>query len=133
MLAFAAATHTPVGALFLPEPPVERLPIADLRTFADQGLARPTPDLLETIFLCQQRQDWYRDFALTVRLPESGFVGSAALSDRPEDVAARMAETLGFDVAARAACRTWVWVRMAHTFDIAFSGWSHSYVQSFSS
>jgi Zn-dependent peptidase ImmA (M78 family) len=40
-------------------------------------------------------------------MSEAAFVGSADLGERPQDVAARMAETLGFDVAARAACRTW--------------------------
>jgi Zn-dependent peptidase ImmA (M78 family) len=105
--AFAQALHVPIGYLFLPEPPEEPLPIPDFRTHDGRGVRRASPDLLDMLYACQERQGWYRDFALTVRLPESGFVGSAALSDRPEDVAARMAETLGFDVAARAACRTW--------------------------
>jgi Zn-dependent peptidase ImmA (M78 family) len=59
------------------------------------------------LYACQERQGWYREFALTVRMPEVDFVGSASLEDRPQDVAARMAQVLGFDLAARAACRTW--------------------------
>lgn len=105
--AFAQTVHVPIGYLFLPEPPDEPLPIPDFRTHDGRGVRRASPDLLDMLYACQERQGWYRDFALTVRMPEAAFVGSAALSERPEDVAARMAEALGFDVAARAACRTW--------------------------
>lgn len=105
--AFAQALHVPIGYLFLPEPPEEPLPIPDFRTHDGRGVRRASPDLLDMLYACQERQGWYHEFALTVRMPEAAFVGSAALSDRPQEVAARMADVLGFDVAARAACRTW--------------------------
>lgn len=105
--AFAQAVHVPIGYLFLPEPPEEPLPIPDFRTHDGRGVRRASPDLLDMLYACQERQGWYRDFALTVRMPEAAFVGSAGLGDSPQDVAARMAETLGFNVAARATCRTW--------------------------
>ncbi|HRY23526.1 MAG: ImmA/IrrE family metallo-endopeptidase [Geminicoccaceae bacterium] len=105
--AFAQTLHVPIGYLFLSEPPVERLPIPDFRTHGGRGVRSTSPDLLDMLYACQERQGWYRDFALTVRMSEAAFVGSADLGERPQDVAARMAETLGFDVAARAACRTW--------------------------
>jgi hypothetical protein len=54
---FARATFTPAGFLFLQEPPVERVPIPDSCTVAGARSNRPTPDLLDTIYLCQQRQD----------------------------------------------------------------------------
>ncbi|MEN2976941.1 hypothetical protein P7L78_05965 [Tistrella bauzanensis] len=105
--AFAQAVHVPIGSLFLPEPPEEPLPIPDFRTHDGRAVRRASPALLDMLYACQERQGWYREFALTVRMPEAGFLGSADLDDRPEDVAARMADMLGFDVAARAACRNW--------------------------
>ena len=51
----AKATHAPVGFFFLAEPPVERVPIPDFRTVANIYMDRPSPDLLDTVYLCQQR------------------------------------------------------------------------------
>ena len=77
--AFAKATHAPVGFFFLAEPPVERVPIPDFRTVANIYMDRPSPDLLDTVYLCQQRQD--RDFARSMHEPALDFVGSARLDD----------------------------------------------------
>jgi len=63
---FANASHTPMGLLPLPAPPVDAVPIPDFRTVANSPQARPSPDLLETISICRQHQEWYRDFARSV-------------------------------------------------------------------
>lgn len=104
---YAHATMTPVGFLFLPQPPEESLPIPDFRTLADQALGRPSPNLLDTIYLCQQRQSWYRDHALTHGLPAAEFVGSAILQSPLDEVAAAVRRRLGFDLDARRDCATW--------------------------
>ncbi len=105
--AFARAVHVPVGYLFLTKPPEEPVPIPDFRTFAGQAVTRPSPNLLDTIYSCQERQSWYRDFVRVARAPELTFVGSATVVTPPETVAAEMRETLGFDLAARRDCPTW--------------------------
>ena len=102
---FATATRTPVGFLFLAEPPEERIPIADYRTVGDGEVTRPSPDLLDTIFQCQQRQDWYRDYAQLSGEDPVEFVGSLNVNTVVVDAAARMRETLGFGVDVRGA--TW--------------------------
>ncbi len=105
--AFAKATHTPVGFFFLPEPPVERVPIPDFRTIAGEPVARPSPDLLETIYVCQQRQEWYRDHARTMHEAPLSFVGSANVTDDVVETAASIRRAIGFDLEERRAARTW--------------------------
>ena len=104
---FAKATHTPVGYLFLPEPPQERIPIPDFRTLAGRHVVRASPNLLEMIYVCQQRQEWYRDFARSSGERPLPFVGSATTDDDVVEVAEKIRATLGFDVASRASIPTW--------------------------
>jgi Zn-dependent peptidase ImmA (M78 family) len=104
---FAKSTHVPIGYLFLSKPPQERIPIPDLRTFADRRIERPSPDLLDTIYLCQQRQEWYRDFARKAGEPRREFVGSASVTDEVEETAGRMRDALGFEVDERRRIPTW--------------------------
>ncbi len=84
---FAHDTHVPFGLLFLPEPPVEELPIADMRTFRNDPVRRTSADLLETIYSCQERQEWYRAHAEESGIDDLDFVGSAAIKDDPVAVA----------------------------------------------
>lgn len=104
---FAKAVHVPVGYLFLPAPPDEPLPIPDFRTHNGKPLRKPSPDLLDMIYACQERQSWYREFVTASRIPDLAFIGSATVAERPETVAAAIADKLGFDLAARAASRNW--------------------------
>lgn len=104
---FAKATRTPIGYLFLPQPPVERIPIPDFRTLGARGVVRPGPNLLDTIYLCQQRQDWYRDYARTHALVPLKFIGSVTLQSGIESTAEAIRRELGFDIAARRAFPTW--------------------------
>ncbi len=105
--AFARASHAPIGAFFLAEPPVEHLPVPDFRTIRDEGVARPSADLLETVFLCEQRQEWYRDFARATNEPAPGLVGSLELGTDIVDAAQDLRGLLDFDLAARRAFTTW--------------------------
>lgn len=98
---FATTTHTPVGYLFLAIPPDERVPIPDFRTFGDVPVVRPSPDLLDTIYHCQQRQEWFREYAIANRLEPVPWVGSCSLTTPPADAATQMLEVLDFGVAGR--------------------------------
>ncbi len=58
---FASKAHVPFGYLFLREPPLEELPIPDLRTLENRGVRRPSAELLDLIKLTLYRQQWYKD------------------------------------------------------------------------
>ena len=98
---FAKATHVPVGFLFLAKPPKERIPIPDFRSVPGARGASPSPNLLDTIYLCQQRQEWFRDFARATGEIPLAFVGSANVRDDVNGTASRMAEVLDFPVEVR--------------------------------
>ncbi len=104
---FAKATYTPVGFLFLTEPPVEQVPIPDFRTMDNAFAGRPSPHLLDTLYICQQRQEWYRDFMRAMGEDPLPFVGSASTSHHIETTAAKMRHALGFDLEERRRMSTW--------------------------
>lgn len=104
----ARVTHAPIGSFFLSKPLKERLPIPDLRTVGDEPILRqPSVDMLETIYLCQQRQYWYRCFATKEGLDPQRFVGSATLGSNIESTAEEMRTVLGMDLDERRALPTW--------------------------
>lgn len=105
--AFAHTTHVPMGYFFLPGPPDEGVPIPDFRTVGSRALARPSGNLLDVIYACQRRQDWYREHAREIGAPALPFVGAARLEQPHEVVAAQIREAIGFSVASRHACATW--------------------------
>lgn len=104
---YAKATHTPIGFFFLPEPPVEEVPLPDFRTFGDEQVLTPTPDLLDTVYSCELRQDWYRQFAEDRGYDPVEMVGSLQVGDDAEGAAARLRDVLGFGLARRVEFRNW--------------------------
>jgi Zn-dependent peptidase ImmA (M78 family) len=104
---FARLTHTAIGYFFLPEPPALALPVPDFRTLRDEELREPSSALLDTLYLCQQRQDWYRDYARVHGLSRLAFVGSAQVQEAPQAVAERMRAELNLSTDERRQLPTW--------------------------
>lgn len=102
----AQVLHAPIGYLFLSTPPEEPLPIPDFRTLPGRP-ERPSPDLLDTIYLCQQRQAWYRDFLTREASRPLPFIRSATIKQNPVGVAADIRRRLKFDVEERNQIPTW--------------------------
>lgn len=104
---YARATYTPVGLFFLTEPPIERLPIPDFRTMASAGVQQPSAGLLDTIYACQRRQEWYREQIRITGERPLPFVGSLAVGAATVAAAETMRQTLTFDLTARRSAATW--------------------------
>lgn len=104
---FAKAVHVPIGYLFLPEPPVESVPIPDFRAAENVYSGNPTPDLLDTIYICQQRQEWYRDFARSTGEGPLAFVGSTKVGSAVVSTATTIRQALSFDIEERRRMATW--------------------------
>ena len=104
---FAHAVHVPIGYLFLPEPVQETLPVADFRTVPGQTAPRSSPDLLDALYLCQQRQDWYRDYARLNAFPALEFIGCTTVTNDPVAAASAMRHSLGLSLTERQQLPNW--------------------------
>ena len=90
----AQRTYTPEGYLFLAVPPDEGLPIADFRTVGDLPLRQPSPNLLDTVYQMQRRQNWMREDLLLDESDALEFVGFFNDSTDIEEVANGIREVL---------------------------------------
>lgn len=102
----AAYTKVPFGMLLLPKPPHEELPIPDFRTPAT-GPSQASAELLDTIYLCQRRQDWYEDYlADTQGEPQTLNVVGSLKNATVSEAAQKIREELGYEMATRAKLKT---------------------------
>lgn len=103
----AKATHAPIGSFFLSQPLEEPVPLPDLRTVGNRFVGRPSVDLLDTVYLCQQRQDWYREFARMEGEDPLPFAGSVTPASDVGSTASRMRAALGLELEERRALSSW--------------------------
>lgn len=101
----ANSFHAPFGYLFLQAPPEDKLTLPDLRTIAGAPLPRPSVDLMETIRLALQRQEWYLDHQKEHGLEALPFVGRFAVTAAPAAVAADIRKVLAVEL--EQGQRTW--------------------------
>jgi Zn-dependent peptidase ImmA (M78 family) len=105
--AYAHATHTALAYLLMDEPPVETIPIPDFRTRDRHPVVQPSANLLDTIYRCQERQDWYRDHLRQEGAVPLPFVGGVAVGADTEETARAISAAIGFDLEARRRAATW--------------------------
>lgn len=100
-------TRTPLGYLYLSEPPEELLTIPDFRTTRGRPVRRPSPELLETVHAMQRRVDWMREDLIDDGADPLPFVGAWRVGSPPHRVAADMRSVL--DLAPGWAARRSTW------------------------
>ena len=105
--ALAKCTYSPVGYLYLAEPPDDSLPITDFRTRDDAPLRRPSPNLLETVYQMQRRQMWMSDELVYQEAEPLEIVGAFGLDAPPQQVAAAMGDALQLSGGWAAAEGSW--------------------------
>ncbi|WP_419918873.1 ImmA/IrrE family metallo-endopeptidase [Candidatus Poriferisocius sp.] len=105
---FARRTYTPIGYFFLEEPPDETLPISDFRTIGDRPISQMvSANLLDTLYRCQSRQEWYRENQILNDESPLAFVGSATIATPPKQVADEMRELLNWGRDSRKRLSSW--------------------------
>jgi Zn-dependent peptidase ImmA (M78 family) len=103
----AKATRTPLGFFFLNDPPEETLPIPHFRTLDSGVPVRPSPELLDTVYAMQRRQDWMREYLVEQGHKPLAFVRCAHHGDEPVNTAQQMRSLLGFSDGWAASHKTW--------------------------
>ena len=103
----AKAMHIPFGFLFLPHPPVETLPIPDLRTISDHVAGSFSIDVRDLLSDVLRKQDWYRDYLLEQGVEPLPFIGRFGLNVAANVIAADMAETLSLTLSDRKEAKNW--------------------------
>lgn len=103
----AKHTYTPVGYLYLSEPPEDSLPIADFRTRSGDTPQRPSPNLLDTVYQMQLRQAWMREEMIYQEDQPLEFVRAFNLNSSPTQVAVAMGDALQLSGGWAAAEGSW--------------------------
>ena len=98
--------HVPIGTLLLDDPPEESVPIPDFRTVGSGPFPQPSPNLLDTIYLCQERQGWYQDYLRAMGAESLDFVGSLSTISDTRVAAEAMRDKLDITVDGRLKHRT---------------------------
>ncbi len=103
----AAATHSPVGFLFLSSPPYETLPINDFRTRAGDTPLNPSLELLETVYAMQHRSEWMREELIDTGAEPVQMVGAFQPGVSNADAVDAMRSALGLSEDWATSARNW--------------------------
>lgn len=93
----AQKLHIPFGYLFLSEPPIEKLPIPDLRTLKDQEPEKISPEFRDLVNDVKRKQTWYREYAMENGEEPFRYLGSFSIKNTIEEVAQSIREALRLD------------------------------------
>jgi Zn-dependent peptidase ImmA (M78 family) len=103
----AKATYTPVGYLYLTQPPAEQLPVTDFRVVGDERPEQPSANLLAVLDDATLRQDWYREYLVSTGADPLDFVGSLSENVPVPQAAAMVRERHELSVEQRQEADSW--------------------------
>lgn len=104
--ALAQKLHIPFGYLFLSAPPVEKLPIPDLRTIGDNEPDTISPAFRDLLNEVKRKQTWYREYAIKNGEEPFDYLGTFSLYDGIEEVAESIKKALSLKANERKKCST---------------------------
>ena len=102
----AQTLHVPFGYLFLSEPPVQELPLPDLRTLSGNQPEEPSPNFLDLLHDTMNKQQWFREYRESEGVEGLPFVGRFTVSNTAETVAADIQDIVAIDE-ARSRANNW--------------------------
>lgn len=92
---FSKATRVPFGYFFLDEIPTVSLSIPFFRTM-DKGQSQAfSPELIDTVQIIEQRQEWLREYLVQSGVEQLPFVNSESLKNNYKDIAQVIRTQLG--------------------------------------
>ncbi|MDA3860100.1 MAG: ImmA/IrrE family metallo-endopeptidase [Melioribacteraceae bacterium] len=103
---FSKKVHLPFGYLFLPEPPIENLPIPFFRTNSGES-EKMDVNVYDTIIILQQRQDWLKNYLNENHFDDLEFVGSYKDSTDVKDIVNNIRNKLNLPENWASSFRTW--------------------------
>ncbi len=99
--------HIPLGYLYLAEPPIENVPLPDLRTVANRPLENPSTDFIDILYDAYRKQEWFRKYLVGEHISELEFAGKFTVDDEPKSIASDIRETLRINDDLRQLSPTW--------------------------
>jgi Zn-dependent peptidase ImmA (M78 family)/DNA-binding XRE family transcriptional regulator len=103
----AKITRIAFGFLFLSHPPKQTLPIADFRCRDSIAPPAPSDELLEVIYDAQRKQNWYREYLISIGNQPVPFVGKCSNKTPVKDTASDIRKTLHIGPALAAQTKRW--------------------------
>jgi Zn-dependent peptidase ImmA (M78 family) len=103
---FSKKVHLPFGYLFLPEPPNENLPIPFFRS-NESKVEKVGINVVDTILLLQQRQDWLKNYLKDNDFEQLDFVGKFKNSSNVQAIVSDIRKTLNLPENWASQFRNW--------------------------
>jgi Zn-dependent peptidase ImmA (M78 family) len=93
--------------LYLSTPPIENIPLPDLRTISNKPIEKPSPDFIDTLYDAYRKQQWYREYLVGEGVSELEFANKFKVTDNPNTIASDVQRVLSINDDLREDSSTW--------------------------